>query len=243
MSSAQSQRVPFDCPEFGRGPSSHTHSQGASVKLGREFSPKPAVSLSLPLFGRCPSWYTNSQGSTVDLGREFSPSHRVPFQCPDFGWGSSGFRTAKEPPSNWAVSSAQSQRFPFDCPQFGRGPSWHTHSQGASVKLGREFSPKASGFLFTSRCWVAVHLSIRTAKDAPPIWAVRLAQSYRIPLDCPEFRRGGLAPTQILPNPKVIRFGRGLGSAVILGLQTRGFIPRLRKYPRVAALPQHYRQN
>ena len=71
-----------------------------------------------------------------------------------------GIRTAKEPPLKWAVSSAQSQRVPFDCPEFGRGPSWHTHSQGASVKLGREFSPKASGFPFTARCSVAVHLSI-----------------------------------------------------------------------------------
>ena len=148
-----------------------------------------------------------------------------------------------EKPSNWAVSSAQSQRVPFDCPVFGRGPSWHTHSQGASVKLGREFSPKASGFPSTAPCSVGVHLSIRTAMDAPPTWAVRSAQSYRIPLECPEFRRGGLAPTQILPNPKVIRLGRGLGSAVILGLQARGFIPRLRKYPRAAAIPQHYRQN
>ena len=168
-------------------------------------------------------------------------SQRVPFQCPDFGRGPSGFRTAKEPPSNWAVSSAQSQRVPLDCPVFGRGTSWHTHSQGASVKFGREFSPKASGFSFTVRCSVAVHLSIRTTKDARPTWAVRSAQSYRIPLECPEFRRGGLVPTQILPDPKVIRLGRGLVSAVILDLQARGFIPRLRKYRRAAALPQHCR--
>ena len=74
LSVAQSHRVPFHCPEYGRGPSWLPNGQGASVELGPEFSPKPAGSLSLlPEFGRGPSWPPNGQGACLKLGHEFSP--------------------------------------------------------------------------------------------------------------------------------------------------------------------------
>ena len=125
--SAQRHRFPFHCPEFGQCTSWLLNGQGASVRLDREFSPKPAGSLSLLLdFGRAPSWPPNGQGACLKLGHDVSPkSSGFPFTAARVRSGSTlAYEQPRIHRGLWALSVAQSQRVPFHCPEFGRGPSW-----------------------------------------------------------------------------------------------------------------------